>query len=225
MGSIYSQKMQADFKSLWETGHAAWCNNLEAARMLLDAGTDPLHEEHNGLHPYSSLALSAELGFGEMARLLWSAVPPDIRSRCDQDECCLAVVALYGYHWLVGDMLNWPADGLSIEMNNEALFNAALRWHIHVVAVLLDRVDTYTPGVLRRGLTFAVRSKSMLAQAERFDVVYDAVGFINQELLVTRLIEAGALDPNWSWTESPLIYHTTDAINLVGSLRAVLSKG
>ena len=63
---------------LWSTPlHVAvWCSNLEAARVLLDVGEDTLHEKQDGLHPYSSLALSAELGFGEMARLTTAAVPP-----------------------------------------------------------------------------------------------------------------------------------------------------
>lgn len=56
---------------------AAILNNREAARMLLEAGADPLLPHEDGVGCYTPLSVATSPGHDEMARLLWTAIPPE----------------------------------------------------------------------------------------------------------------------------------------------------
>lgn len=55
---------------------AARRNRRGMARVLLKAGADPIDLHNGGNHSFTSLSVAVLQGHDEMARLLWTALPP-----------------------------------------------------------------------------------------------------------------------------------------------------
>lgn len=204
--------------------------NLEVVRMLLDAGADPLRVHEDGVGRYSPLGIAGVQGSLEIVRLVWATHPVDKLNQHENGQrCsgCLVFAATYGRTALVEYLLRerpagliWDAPSLA-----RALVGAAQGWHVHTASVLLDHVKTYTRETLQCALLAAVDYK-VTGPRDITDPEYRVVDFINQELLVKRLIEAGMFDLNALDTRGvPLVHRAIYGVNLVGALRAVLAKG
>lgn len=208
---------------------AVQCDNLEAARILLEAGADPLHLHAHGLGCYTPLSTAASRGRLEITRLMWARLPPSRLSEHENspgNESCLVMAATYGRTGVLEYLLDGWFDRIrwSTGVLDRALLGAVAGWHVHAATLLLERVKTYTTETLRASLFVAVDFKAMEPTALE-NPVYQGVDFFNQELLVKRLIEAGSFDPNLCERGRPLLHYTVHAVNLVGALRAVLTKG
>ena len=206
------------------------CDNLEAARILLDAGADPLYPHPDGLGCRTPLSTAASLGRFEITQLMWTRIPLSRLSEHEnsfENESCLANAATYGRTAVLEYLLDEWFDriGWSTSALDDALMSAVLYgWHVHAATLLLERVKTYTAERLQAALFAAVHFKNVAPRAIT-NPEYQGVDFFNQELLVKRLIESGSFDPNMCKRGRPLLHWAADAVNLVGALRAVLTKG
>lgn len=208
---------------------AAEQNNRETARVLLEAGANPIDVHGGGNHDYTPLSVAVIRGHDEMARLLWTALPPERLAECEAQLGCgfLENAAMHGRTSLVEFLLDgWLLGGKvwNGEALERALLKAARSWCVYTAVLLLDRVTTYTPDALRAALFAAVDSKVMLPYALDHPI-YEGVDYTNQELLVKRLIEHGQFDPNMYDGATPLIHCAIEPAHSVGALRAILAKG
>lgn len=204
-------------------------NNREAARMLLEAGADPLLTDEDGVACYTPLGVAFSRGHDEIARLLWTMISPEKLAECERRDVghrsCLEKVAIYGRMSLLEFLLDgWLGSGVwEVETLEAALLGAVCVWRLHAASLLLDRV-IYAPETLQRALFVAVDIKAELAE-DIYSGVCKAVDFTNQELLVKRLLDAGPLNPNLCEQRRPLIHYAIESEKLIGALRALLAKG
>lgn len=174
-------------------------NNREAARMLLDAGADPLLQQEDGVECYTPLSVAFSRGHDEIARLLWTSLSPEKLAECERrrvgHDGCLEKAAMHGLTSLLEFLFDgWLGSGVwEAEALEAALFGAVCVWRLHAATLLLDRV-TYAPETLRRALFVAVDYKAELP-SDLNSGVCGPVDYTNQELLVKRLLEAGPFDP------------------------------
>ena len=210
---------------------AVVCDNLEAARILLEAGADPFHPHVDGLGCYTPLSVAASRGRLEISHLMWNRIPLSRLSEHENGphshDSCLVNAATYGRTAVLEYLLDgwfdravWGTSALDNALMSAVMFG----WHVHAVTLLLERVKTYTTEKLQDALFAAVDFKHM-GPTDIENPGYQGADFFNQETLVKRLIEAGSFDPNVCKRGRPLLHWSADAANLIGALRAVLTKG
>ncbi|KAF4544632.1 Glycoside hydrolase family 18 [Lasiodiplodia theobromae] len=121
--------------------HAAvYFNQVDAARLLISTGANIEARAPDAYgHPRDTpLTLAARLGHAAVAKLLWDAGA----RRCMQTDqgivTPLELAAFGGFSSLVRDLLAWEEDGWSANTLEGALLDAASRWQVEAVKVLLE---------------------------------------------------------------------------------------
>lgn len=201
---------------------ATWCDNLDAANALLEAGADPLVvlNDDRGLSP---LTLAARDGRRDILQRFWRHVPPKSHANSSRPwGSCLVHASTYGQVSVVAELLDWW-DGWSDEVKETALLWAAGRWQVHVVELLLSRFE-FGHRAIDQALHKSAGFKFSLYEEERSAVRYEGVDYLNQQQLIALLIGAGA-KPDERWHKQHLTLLTSSAVNLVGALKAVLECG
>lgn len=200
---------------------AAWCNNLAAVDLLLDAGADPLAVEADD-RPTSPLMVAAMNGHGGVLRRLWAHVSPERHANGPRPYLsCLVKAAAYGQASTVGDLLNWW-DGWSSDVQYVALRYAVGRWEPDVVDRLLSKF-TYSQHNLTKALHWAADEKIRIDYESHSSETYGGNDYLRQQQLIARLIDAGA-DPNDSSAGQHLTLKTAVVVSFVGALRTLLEK-
>ncbi|RYP80778.1 hypothetical protein DL770_006098 [Monosporascus sp. CRB-9-2] len=201
---------------------AVLCDSLAAVEELLGAGADALAVSINddALPP---IALAARTGHPAILRRLWQHTPPENHANGPKGnpfQTCLVQAAAHGHVSIVADLLDWW-DGWTQDVKDESLLWAARRWQVYVVELLLSKA-LFEPRVIDDALCSAADFKYLLA--EETDIRYDGDDYLNQQLLIAQLIDAGA-NPNGSSPNEPLVIGAARLVNLVGALKALLEKG
>lgn len=201
---------------------AVYHDRLDMVDVLLAAGANPL-TRMACVEWTSPMILAIQLGNSRITHRLWMHVSPSIHA--DETRAtlsCLYQAAFHGHATLIGHLLTWW-DGWTDVVKERALMAAARRWHVHVVDVLLEKWDCPVR-ILAKALHAAIGLKQMMEEDERRGVKYRGVDFLDHELLITRLLEAGA-DPNTLDEGGPILFKAIEAIDLVGGLKALLESG
>jgi ankyrin repeat protein len=210
---------------------AASHGNIDAVEMLLDAGADPLpNYSDNLMVSNTALGFAAQKGHRDIVKRLWA-------SRCVEChmhglkplQMSLVIAAEFGHVSIVQDLLSWW-DGWSQDLKVEALLCAARRWHFGVVNLLLNEV-VFEHSTIEEALHLAAAPKVMLNE-EYFRVRYEGIDYLNQQLLVALLIDAGA-GPNSLPPRSiryanhgvPLICSVVYNVDITGVVKILLEKG
>ncbi|RYO92561.1 hypothetical protein DL766_002358 [Monosporascus sp. MC13-8B] len=199
---------------------AAWCGNLDAVNLLLAAGADAFIVSY-GEQRLTAIGFAAFKGHRDIVKRLWTCCRPESHVEgLKPYQTCFVVAATHGHASIVEDMLDWW-NGWSQELRIEALLWASRRWHFGVVTLLLKRTSFEQP-TLQEALHAATNHKFMLSY--EFDIKYEGIDYLDQQLLIASLIDAGA-DPNSCPDNAPLIYTTAHNANLTGALKTLLEKG
>src|SRR5690554_2339662 len=115
--------------------------------MLLEAGADPFCRHPDAISCYTLLGVSASQGRFEIARLMWTTLPPERLAQHENDpeeDSCLVAAATYGHTRLLEYLLDGWLDSLgwSAGVLEWALLGAVDAWYVHAAAALLDRVKS-----------------------------------------------------------------------------------
>ncbi|KAK7993704.1 topoisomerase II-associated protein PAT1 [Apiospora arundinis] len=173
---------------------AVQCANIDAARILLDAGAEPLKEGDSHRVHETAMGLAASQGLRDMSQLFreWLTAQ-SIHSRDqyqDLVERCLCVAAAHGCGAIVFDYLNWTSFEWSGQVLETAWFTAISRWEADVVDLLHPMVPKNQATVekaLRRALAF----KTILPEVGRGRAKYKPADQLQQYRIVLRLLYAG----------------------------------
>ncbi|KAG9251954.1 ankyrin repeat-containing domain protein [Emericellopsis atlantica] len=198
---------------------AIWMGNLDAVRMLLDAGADStlatrvaLLEDHGNKEP---LMVAIEGGHRSVVHILWRlAGPPPPEDTEERRE-------LIGHAGIVQDLLTWRDWGQYV--NRQILDVGVKLWRLHAVDEIL-RLVSYDQDDLNMALHHAVNPR------EEYDgEIYPKITpaeYVNQQVLIEHLIDAGA-DPNFCRDGyAPLVIQAAGAGSAFsGALRVLLEKG
>lgn len=199
---------------------ASWCGNMEAVELLLAAGADPLLVSY-GEDILTAIGFAAQKGHRDIVKRLWGFCPPEAHLNTGRRHLtCLFVAALHGHAAVVEDLLGWW-DGWPQDVKDRALLGSARRWHFAVATLLLTRIS-FEPSVLQEALQTATDPRFLISDGD--DGKCDGIDFLNQQLVVELLIDAGA-DPNACPNNTPLIYTVARDANLTGVLKSLLGKG
>ncbi|KAK4085236.1 uncharacterized protein Triagg1_226 [Trichoderma aggressivum f. europaeum] len=200
---------------------ASWCGNLEAVEMLLAAGADPLLVSEGGEEELTAIAYAAEKGHRDIVKRLWGVCPPEVHASGGRHHpSCFIMAASHGHAAIVEDLLDWW-DGWPHELKYNALLGAAMRWRLAVATLLLRRAS-FEQSTLQEALRLATNRRALLSDDDNGN--REAIDFLNQQLTVELLIDAGA-DPNGRPNNTPLIYTVASDGNLSGVLKSLLEKG
>ncbi|KAH0526596.1 hypothetical protein TsFJ059_009897 [Trichoderma semiorbis] len=201
---------------------ASWCGNLEAVEMLIEAGADPLLVSEGGEEQLIAIAYAAARGHRDIVKRLWGVCPPEVHVRRGSRYSSFFIMAAnHGHAAIVEDLLDWW-DGWPDELKYHALHGAALQWRLAVASLLLRRTsfDQFT---LQEALQVATYPRALVSDGDNGH--REAIDFLNQQLMVELLIDAGA-DPNECPNNAPpLIYDVASDANLTGVLKSLLEKG
>ncbi|KAL6872999.1 ankyrin [Trichoderma novae-zelandiae] len=199
---------------------ASWCGSLEAVELLLAAGADPLLVSH-GEENLTAIGFAAQNGHRDIIKRLWTFCPPEAHLNARRrHQTCFLVAALHGHAAVVDDLLDWW-DGWPQDLKCLALLGTARRWHFAVATLILDRAS-FEASTLQEALRMATDRRLLMSDSD--DGKCDGIDFLNQQLVVELLIDAGA-DPNACPNNAPLIYTVAYDANLTGVLKSLLEKG
>ncbi|KAK7953083.1 hypothetical protein PG988_013777 [Apiospora saccharicola] len=209
---------------------AVKCANIEAVRVLLDAGAELLsHEDSQGVHE-TAMGLAAGKGLRDMSQLFrdWLASQPLLRREQYQTlvERCLYEAAAHGCGDVVLDYLNWTSFAWSERALKMAWTVAIGRWEAEVVDMLhpMVRKDQAT---IERALRLGLGFKRMLPEEERSGIDYKSTDHLHQYRIVLRLLYAGG-DPNGLQHRDSgrtLLHMAISGTILQGGLHALLDGG
>ncbi|KAM6486056.1 ankyrin repeat protein [Trichoderma sp. SZMC 28011] len=201
---------------------ASWCGNLEAVEMLLAAGADPLLVSEGSEENLIAIAFAAARGHRVIVKRLWGFCPPEVHVRRGRRySSCFIMAANHGHAAIVEDLLDWW-DGWPHELKYHALHGAALQWRLGVASLLLRRTS-FDQSTLQEALRVATYPRALVSDGDNGH--REAIDFLNQQLMVELLIDAGA-DPNECPNNAPpLIYDVAADANLTGVLKSLLEKG
>ncbi|KAL5344787.1 hypothetical protein ACLOAV_010184 [Pseudogymnoascus australis] len=199
---------------------AICCDNLDAVDLLLAAGANT-HLVRYNQQSVTAIGLAASKGHRDIVKRLWTRCAPE--SHVDGltiHQTCIFMAASHGHASIVDDMLNWWS-GWSQDLKITALRLAAMQWHFGVVNLLLKR-ESFEQSILQGALHSAADHKAMFTDDKP---KYEGVEYVNQQLLISLLIDAGA-DPNsCPHGNTPLIITVASNSNLTGALKTLLEKG
>lgn len=200
---------------------ATWCDNIQAVRILLNAGANPLIQWEQPNTSLSAIQLAAGIGNHTILRELWAAVDPRAHAN-DKYGSCLVDASKHGQativEWLLTAWDWWDAD-----TTRKALLEAVSQWQAQVVDVLLRRVE-YEEVVRYEMLEKACGLKALPGDGGK--PVYEPDDEERQRSLVSRLISTG-LDPNHRHRVSgmPILHIAASNVALGGALRGLLASG
>ncbi|OAQ65122.1 ankyrin [Pochonia chlamydosporia 170] len=201
---------------------AVLCDNMAAIEVLLHAGADPLVVNPGEETPTSAFNVAIRAGKRDIFNRLWDHTKPGINAATRYPYATfLNEAASYGQAAIVEDLLDW-CRGWSNAAKTFALNHAAARWEVHVISVLLSRLD-YSQETITYAMHCAVGFKFSL-YTEGFEANYDGVDYLHQQQVIAQLIDAGA-DPNSKPRGENLVIKAASSIDLAGGLKALLEKG
>lgn len=184
--------------------HFASCSgNVDAVRMLLEAGADPTlicMVSFGEGYDASPLYLAIQEGQRTIVKILWdaSAKPtPEMERMNPVRYTYPCIAARAGHATIVRDLLSWKDWAQDVKL--EALNEATSRWRFTVVDTLLGIVS-YEPEDLHNVLHDAVSFRK-----EYDNELYpepNPLEYEEQQMLIERLIEAGA-NPNFYLCNCP----------------------
>lgn len=200
---------------------ATWCDNIQAVRILLNAGANPLVQWEQPNSSVSAIQLAAATGNHTILRELWAAVDPRAHAN-DKYGSCLVDASKHGQATIV-DWLLTAWDGWDAETTRKAMLEAVSQWQAEVVDVLLRRVK-YEEVVRYEMLEKACGLKALPVDSGK--PVYEPEDEERQRSLVSRLLSTG-LDPNYRHSVSamPVLHIAASNVALGGALSELLASG
>ncbi|KAG9250847.1 ankyrin repeat protein [Emericellopsis atlantica] len=197
---------------------AAGCGDLEAEKLLLAAGADPLliDRRTRRIRPIGWAAMN---GHRDVVRHLWTCGPPEEQTKpLDHVKSPLRAAGEYGHAQIVEDLMSW--DGWPKDHLEQVLSYATADWDYNVVARLF-KSDLLDRKSATQALFGAINSNKawLRGVSEGFD-------YINQQRLIELFISAGAdLNHSISGSGYPLVCKAASNANLTGALTILLEKG
>ena len=221
LGSREASFLLLDGDGCWGTPlHVAvYLDNIEAANILLQSGVDVAAASFKHEHRLSPLALAARLGNQRLLRLLWH----HLHSQADPEEknvdSCLFEASINSQTTILQALLSWKE--WTAEAKNEALFWAAQSWKAYSAQLLTTKLS-FPQDILDKALHHAVDFRPLIGDDFKLD--YNGDDYLQQQLLIEHLIDAGA-NPNAIINGQPPIITAARSISLVGALKVLLDKG
>lgn len=200
---------------------ATWCGHIQAVRLLLHAGANPLMQWEQANSSLSAIQLAAGTGNHTILREFWAALDPGAHAN-EKYGSCLVAASKHGHativEWLLTAWNGWDAD-----TTRKALLEAVSQWQAQVVDVLLRHVE-YEKVVRYQILEKACGLKALLADGGVPG--YGPEDQEGQRSLVSRLINTG-LDPNHRHHVSglPVLHIAVSNVVLGGALSGLLASG
>lgn len=213
---------------------AIHCKNIEAIRIILDAGATPLEDESFGNQFATALEWASAFGNRDIVRLLLGRpmIPPSngpvLQNETESErvkrlvQSAFLAAAAYGQTSIVGEFL----DTLDCSHKDigYALLTAVGRWEADVVDLILDRVQ-FEKAMLDEALLKAVSAKDYRSDEARSGIIYEESDWPKHYRLVCRLIDESGMDVRQLELGSPLLRQVLDKIERRGALEALLDKG
>ncbi|KAK0650264.1 putative ankyrin repeat protein [Lasiodiplodia hormozganensis] len=173
--------------------HAAvYFDQVGAARLLLSKGANIEARAPDAYgHPRDTpLTLAARLGHAAVAKLLWDAGAQRYVQTDQGLITPLELAAFGGFSGLVRDLSAWEEDGWSENALEGALLDAASRWQVEVVKVLLESTE-FDRDILSMALVEAAGPKREQYEEIRGAPYADTDSAAQRQLLEV-LLAAGA---------------------------------
>ncbi|KAK8137170.1 hypothetical protein PG984_005110 [Apiospora sp. TS-2023a] len=210
---------------------AVKCANVEAVRILLDAGAVPLSQEDSGRVHESAMGMAASDGHRDMSQLFREWLTSQSCLHRDQYqrlvELCLYEAATHGHGAIVFDYLNWTSFAWSERSPERAWMAAISRWEADVVDMLHPMV-LKDQATIEKALCRALALKTILPEEERRGIIdYKPVDQLQQYRIVLCLLFAGG-DANGLCngdSGKPLLHMAISGTILQGGLHALLDGG
>lgn len=209
---------------------AIGCNNVEATRILLDAGASPLEDEWFGNCFYTSLEYAAAHGNRDLWRLLLDrlkTMTPSgivVYGHNEQELVDMSFVraAVFGHAGIVAEYLDAVEWAWSHGILNHVLACAAARWHAEIVDLLLGKVQ-YDKSTLETVLEVSMNDRINVPDVIGRRVLYVQSDWEKHYHMTSRLIDASGIDllPK----SSALLSRAAEGIEKQGGLRALLERG
>lgn len=200
---------------------ATWCDNIQAVRLLVHAGANPLIQWKQPNSSLSAIQLAAGIGNHTILGEFWAALDPHAHAN-DKYGSCLVDASEHGQTTIVEWLLAaW--DGWDAEITRKALLVAVWQWQAQVVDVLLRNVE-YEEAVLYQMLEKACGLKALLANGGK--PRYEPEDQARQRTLVSTLVSTG-LDPNHRHhvSDLPILHIAASNAALGGALSGLLASG
>ncbi|EMT66621.1 Ankyrin-2 [Fusarium odoratissimum] len=202
---------------------AVFCDNLEAATLLLDAGADPLAPASGMDDRATALTIAGREGKQPFLYQLLNHIKPPQDSHVYNDlQYCFLESAAWGQVACVANLMDWW-DGWTIETKQLALNYAAQRWKVCVAEFLISKAK-YDQKALDSALARVIDYKVYMNSTNEYRIDYEGVDYFEQQQLTKLLIRTGA-NPNTSHFGMPLVIYTSRNINLIGALSVLLENG
>jgi len=198
---------------------AVHLDNIEVANILLQAGADVLAGSSEHELRLSPLALAAREGNERLLWLFWKHLHRrHFTNDIKELEMCLFEAAMNGQVPILSALLGWWE--WTAKTKNDALLWSARSWKSYSAELLLSEL-CFDQRTLDEALGCAVAFKPLL---ESGLINYNGDDYLQQQLLIALLIEAGA-NPNGDTYGEPFIIIAARHIDLVGALKVLLEKG
>lgn len=221
--NVHVRTLQDNFLSI-----AIQHDNVEAVRILLDAGMSPLEDDSRGHCFLTALEHASAHGNRDIWRLLVDrliATTPTGIVICGHDEQellehSLIEAACSGNTVIVAEFLD------AFEWTHATLLNtlvcAATRWRADVVEMLIRKVRFDEEG-LRKALDFSMDDRINVPDIPGQHVYFGQYDIEQHYRIVSTLIHISGI--NLSLEGSNLLCKATEGIDKQGGLRALLEKG
>ncbi|UZP38205.1 hypothetical protein NXS19_006021 [Fusarium pseudograminearum] len=223
LGSSEASFLLSDGDGCWGTPlHVAvYLDNIEAANLILQlgVGVDVAANSSAHEHRLSPLALAARLGNQRLLWRLWQHFHSQEEESKANVDSCLFEASINSQTTILRALLIWKE--WTTEAKSEALFWAARSWKAYSAQLLTTELS-FPQDVLDKALHHAVDFRPLIGDDFKLD--YNGDDYLQQQLLIAHLIDAGA-NPNVIINGKPPIITAARSISLVGALKVLLDKG
>lgn len=223
LGSREASFLLLDGDGCWGTPlHVAvYLDNIEAANLILQVGVgvDVTADSSAHEHQLSPLALAARLGNKRLLWRLWQHLHSQEKESLANVDSCLFEASINSQTTILRALLSWKE--WTAEAKSEALFWAARSWKAYSAQLLTTQLS-FPQDVLDKALHHAVGFRPLIGDDFKLD--YNGDDYLQQQLLIAHLIDAGA-NPNAIINRQPPIITAARSVSLVGALKVLLDKG
>ncbi|CAF3491980.1 unnamed protein product [Fusarium graminearum] len=223
LGSREASFLLLDGDGCWGTPlHVAvYLDNIEAANLILQVGVgvDVTADSSAHEHRLSPLALAVRLGNQRLLWRLWQHLHSQEEESKANVDSCLFEASINSQTTILRALLSWKE--WTAEAKSEALFWAARSWKAYSAQLLTTQLS-FPQDVLDKALHHAVDFRPLIGDDFKLD--YNGDDYLQQQLLIVHLIDAGA-NPNAIINRQPPIITAARSISLVGALKVLLDKG
>ncbi|KAM0351337.1 hypothetical protein ACHAPZ_009486 [Fusarium culmorum] len=223
LGSREASFLLSDGDGCWGTPlHVAvYLDNIEAANLILQVGVgvDVAADSSAHEHRLSPLALAVRLGNQRLLWRLWQHLHSQEEESKAKVDSCLFEASINSQTTILRALLSWKE--WTAEAKTEALFWAARSWKVYSAQLLTTQLS-FPQDVLDKALHHAVDFRPLIGDDFKLD--YNGDDYLQQQLLIAHLIDAGA-NPNAIINGQPPIITAARSISLVGALKVLLDKG